>query len=169
MMVDWRGCEAAHTAVIQVLMAARPKLLGPPATDLLEKWVRPVLAATMRQMTQKILIVDDSKLARMAVIKALNALRPDWTRMEASNADEALTLIRNTPRMLPCWISTCLARTAWRWQSRYRQLAPQISLAVISANHQVEVIERARAAGAYFLPKPLTEKSLGEFLNSASK
>jgi hypothetical protein len=47
MMVDWCGCEAAHTAVIQVLMAARPKLLGPPAAILLEKWVQPVLAATM--------------------------------------------------------------------------------------------------------------------------
>jgi len=45
--VDWRGCEAAHTAVVQVLMAARPKLLGPPAEVLLEKWVQPLLAANM--------------------------------------------------------------------------------------------------------------------------
>ena len=49
MIVDWRGCEAAHTAVIQVLMAARPKLLGPPAAVGLDKWVQPVLAATMRK------------------------------------------------------------------------------------------------------------------------
>jgi len=47
MMVDWRGCESAHTAVIQVLMATRPRLLGPPAALLLEKWVQPALAATM--------------------------------------------------------------------------------------------------------------------------
>ena len=47
MMVDWRACEAAHTAVIQVLMATSPGLLGPPAALLLEKWVQPVLAATM--------------------------------------------------------------------------------------------------------------------------
>jgi hypothetical protein len=40
---------------------------------------------------------------------------------------------------------------------------------VISANHQIEVIDRARAAGAFFLPKPVTEKSLGEFLNTATK
>ena len=46
-MVDWRGCESAHTAVVQVLMAARPKLLGPPAAVLLEKWVQPMLAVTM--------------------------------------------------------------------------------------------------------------------------
>ena len=47
--VDWRSCEAAHTAVIQVLMAATPKLLGPPAAVELEKWVQPLLAATMRK------------------------------------------------------------------------------------------------------------------------
>lgn len=46
-MVDWRGCESAHTSVIQVLMAARPKLLGPPSSALLETWVQPMLAATM--------------------------------------------------------------------------------------------------------------------------
>ena len=40
---------------------------------------------------------------------------------------------------------------------------------MISANHQMEVIERAWATGAAFLPKPLTEKSLGDFLNAAAK
>jgi hypothetical protein len=49
MMVDWRGCESAHTSVVQVLMAVRPKLLGPPAAVLLEQWVQPMLAATMRK------------------------------------------------------------------------------------------------------------------------
>ena len=49
MMVNWRGCEAAHTAVIQVLMAARPGLLGPPADMGLEKWVQPMLVATMHK------------------------------------------------------------------------------------------------------------------------
>ena len=49
MMIDWRGCESAHTAVIQVLMASGKKLLGPPAGGLLEKWVQPLLAANMRK------------------------------------------------------------------------------------------------------------------------
>jgi hypothetical protein len=41
--VDWRGCRGAHTAVIQVLLAARPPLLGPPADTLLRDWVLPLL------------------------------------------------------------------------------------------------------------------------------
>jgi ribosome maturation factor RimP len=44
--VDLRSCEAAHTAVVQVLMAARPKVLGPPASDTpLRRWVYPALIA----------------------------------------------------------------------------------------------------------------------------
>ncbi len=41
--IDLRACEHAHTAVIQVLMAARPKLLGPPAGSTLRDWVYPIL------------------------------------------------------------------------------------------------------------------------------
>jgi hypothetical protein len=42
--IDWRACESAHTAVIQVLMASRAKLLGPPAARMLRDWVAPALA-----------------------------------------------------------------------------------------------------------------------------
>ena len=42
--VDWRECRGAHTAVVQVLMAAGPKLLGPPADVRLKSWVEPVIA-----------------------------------------------------------------------------------------------------------------------------
>ena len=36
-------------------------------------------------MGYRVLVVDDSKLARMAVAKALSALHPDWTRVEAAS------------------------------------------------------------------------------------
>ena len=45
-------------------------------------------------MTYKVLIVDDSKLARMSVSKALSSLRPDWQRLEAGDAEEALARVR---------------------------------------------------------------------------
>lgn len=44
--VDWRGCQGAHTAVVQVLMAVKPKLLGPPADARLKDWVAPVIAGS---------------------------------------------------------------------------------------------------------------------------
>ena len=120
-------------------------------------------------MKQKVLIVDDSKLARMAVVKALNSLRPDWTRIEASSADEALALVKQAAPDIAVIDFNMPGKDGVTLAAEIRELAPQINLAVISANHQVEVIERARATGAAFLPKPLSEKSLGDFLNSATK
>jgi FixJ family two-component response regulator len=42
-------------------------------------------------------------------------------------------------------------------------------IAVISANHQDEIVARAKAIGAAFLQKPLTQQALGEFLQGAVK
>jgi hypothetical protein len=47
--VDWRGCQSAHTAVVQVLMAVRPRLLGPPAGAALSAWIEPVIARAGKQ------------------------------------------------------------------------------------------------------------------------
>ncbi len=41
--VDWRECEGAHTAVIQVLMAAGICPRGPPANGFLAAFVAPLL------------------------------------------------------------------------------------------------------------------------------
>ncbi len=119
-------------------------------------------------MTRKVLIVDDSKLARMSVAKVLKALHPDWVMVEAGDATQALaSMDRESPDFvlldynMPGKDGLALA-------AELRELKPRIGVAVISANHQVEVIERARAAGAAFIRKPLTEQALADFFNGAS-
>jgi hypothetical protein len=42
-------------------------------------------------------------------------------------------------------------------------------LALISANTQREIVTRAEQIGAAFLPKPLTQECLAEFLLSAEQ
>ena len=41
--VDWRRCEDAHAAVVQVLVAARIRPKGPPANQFLARFVAPIL------------------------------------------------------------------------------------------------------------------------------
>ena len=36
--VDWSGCTALHTAVLQILMAAKPKLLGECGDEFVRTW-----------------------------------------------------------------------------------------------------------------------------------
>jgi CheY-like chemotaxis protein len=117
----------------------------------------------------KVLIVDDSKLARMAVVKALNALHPDWPRSEAGSADEALERINQELPDIVLLDFNMPGRDGLTFATELRQRDPRIVVAVISANRQVEVIDRARAAGAAFLAKPLTEQALGDFLDDALK
>jgi CheY-like chemotaxis protein len=114
------------------------------------------------------LIVDDSKLARMAVVKALNALRPDWPRIEASNAEEALARINEQDPDIVLLDFNMPGKDGLLFAAELSQQSPRIAIAVISANRQAEVINRTEAVGATFLPKPLTEKSLGDFLNAAT-
>ncbi|KIZ43526.1 MULTISPECIES: hypothetical protein [Rhodopseudomonas] len=42
--VDWRTCDAAHTSVIQVLMAAGCRMIGPPRGEVLASIVAPALS-----------------------------------------------------------------------------------------------------------------------------
>lgn len=120
-------------------------------------------------MTHKVLIVDDSKLARMAVVKLLTELHPDWTRVEASNAEEALEHVKRTPLDIALLDFNMPGQDGLVLAAQLRQSNPDISVAVISANRQMEVVKRAEAAGAAFLPKPLTAQALGDFLESAAK
>ena len=112
----------------------------------------------------RILIVDDSKLARMGVLKILRTLHPDWEAIEAANADEALTHAKASPPDFVLLDYNMPGRDGITLAGELRDLDPSISVAVVSANQQVEVVQRAHDAGATFIPKPLTEKAVSQFL-----
>ena len=120
-------------------------------------------------MPYRILVVDDSKLARMAVAKALNAIHPDWTRVEAANAEEALALAKADAFDLAILDFNMPGLSGLDLAAELLALKPSMPLAVISANHQVEVVTRAREVGATFLQKPLTDAAMKDFLADASR
>jgi DNA-binding NarL/FixJ family response regulator len=117
----------------------------------------------------KVLVVDDSKLARMSVAKVLQAVRPEWTRVEAANADEALALVVKAVPDIAVFDFNMPGRDGLALAAEMRAANPTMPIAIISANHQQEIVEGARALGASFLPKPLTEQALREFVIGAEK
>jgi CheY-like chemotaxis protein len=114
------------------------------------------------------MIVDDSKLARMAVAKLLRQLQPDWERLEATNADEALALLRQSPADVALIDFNMPGRDGLTLAAEFLALNPSMPVAVVSANIQHEIVARAAAVGADFLAKPLTEQGLGAFLVRAA-
>jgi CheY-like chemotaxis protein len=120
-------------------------------------------------MTYKILIVDDSKLARMAVVKILASQFPDWPRCEAGSGDEAMKLTKQESPDIALLDYNMPVQNGLDLAMQLRGLKPSMPIAVISANHQQEVVQRAESLGAFFLPKPLREEALKDFLAAAAQ
>lgn len=118
-------------------------------------------------MPYTLLIVDDSKLARMSAAKSLIALYPDWSRVEAANADEALAMAKETAFDIALLDFNMPGRDGLQLAAELLKLRPGTPLAVVSANHQDEIVAQAHSIGAVFLPKPLTAQALGTFLADA--
>jgi hypothetical protein len=50
--VDWRACDAAHTAVLQVLLVAKPSICGRARAAFLQNFIRPVLIGANMTATE---------------------------------------------------------------------------------------------------------------------
>jgi CheY-like chemotaxis protein len=119
-------------------------------------------------MQHQVLIVDDSKLARMVMVSAFRRIRPEWSLTEATNADEALEAVSSGSVDIALIDFNMPGTDGLELASRIRAIHPTMPMAVVSANVQDEIIARARELNAAFVAKPLTDEALGAFLSGAA-
>ncbi|MGL3822959.1 response regulator [Sphingopyxis sp. R3-92] len=119
-------------------------------------------------MPAKVMIVDDSKLARIVAGKALAELQPDWTRVEAASAAEAMERLEEGPADVALIDFNMSETDGLELAAKLRVLYPDMPIAIITANIQDEIIARAREIGAAFVPKPVTADGLEAFVSGAA-
>ncbi|MEE1655510.1 response regulator [Microvirga sp. CF3062] len=119
-------------------------------------------------MAITVLIVDDSKLARIVAGKTLAALQPEWEKIEAGNAQEALAILGERKIDLSMIDFNMPEKDGLELAAEIRSTYPTMPIAVITANIQDEVIARAREVNATFVSKPLTEEGLRGFISGAA-
>jgi CheY-like chemotaxis protein len=119
-------------------------------------------------MSVKVLIVDDSKLARIVAGKALAELQPEWARVEAGSAAQALTIMAETQVDVALIDFNMTEKDGLTLAAELREDRPDMPIAIITANIQDEIVARARAINAAFIPKPVTTDGLEGFLSGAS-
>ena len=115
-----------------------------------------------------VLIVDDSKLARIVASKALSELQPDWQRVEASSAAQAHEIVAGQSVDVALIDFNMTEKDGLEFASELRALRPDMPLAIITANIQDEIIARARQVGAAFVSKPVTADGLQGFIAGAA-
>lgn len=119
-------------------------------------------------MPVTVLIVDDSKLARIVAGKAVSELQPEWQRVEANGAAQALELL-DAQQIDICLIDfNMTGMNGLELAGELHARRPEMPLAIITANIQDEVIARAREVGAAFVPKPVTAEGLQGFVSGAA-
>ena len=119
-------------------------------------------------MNYKVLVVDDSRLARMVMASAFRRLRPDWELVEATGADEALGAIESSSVDIALIDFNMPGLDGLELVARIRQSAPDMPIAVVSANLQDEIVARTRELKAAFIAKPLTDEAIAAFLSGAT-
>ena len=115
-----------------------------------------------------VLLVDDSKLARIVAGKTIAALQPEWQRVEASNAEEALQAVKDQPVDLAVLDFNMPGKDGLELAAELRSAYPQMPIAIITANVQNEIVARARELNATFVGKPVTEDAIKPFLSGAA-
>jgi CheY-like chemotaxis protein len=119
-------------------------------------------------MQFKVLVVDDSKLARMVMASSFRRVRPDWTLVEATSAQDALSAVAAGTVDVALVDFNMPGTDGLELVATIRKTHPEMPVAVVSANVQDEVIQRARELNAGFIPKPLTDEALGAYLSGAA-
>ncbi|MEN2787250.1 response regulator [Sphingomonas qilianensis] len=119
-------------------------------------------------MAVTVLIVDDSKLARIVAGKALAELQPEWERVEASSAAQAHEILGTRSVDVALLDFNMSEKDGLELAGELRTLHPDLPIAIITANIQDEVIARARDVGAAFVPKPVTAEGLQGFVSGAA-
>lgn len=119
-------------------------------------------------MQYKVLVVDDSKLARMVMASAFRRLRPDWELIEAASAEGALAKITSGSVDIVLIDFNMPDMDGLELLAKVRAVQQEMPAAIVSANLQDEIISRTRELNAAFVAKPLTDEALGAFLSGAA-
>src|SRR5712671_6812163 len=119
-------------------------------------------------MQPRVLAVDDSKLARMVMASAFRRIKPEWTLIEAASAEEALGAVAAGTVDVALIDFNMPGTDGLELIASIRKTHPDMPMAVVSANVQDEIIQRARKLNAGFIPKPLTDGALTSYLSGAA-
>lgn len=115
-------------------------------------------------MTRSVLIVDDSRLARLMVSGLIRERWPGATIREVETAEDAIEAVRSDPPDLVILDHNMPGASGLDVVSSLRDAAPRANLTLVTANIQNSIRQRAEAAGCRFVAKPVTAEKIDKLL-----
>lgn len=111
-----------------------------------------------------VLLVDDSRVARMMARRLIEVDRPGWAIAEAGTGEEAVDVCAEAQPDFVVMDVNMPGMGGIEAARLIRQRWPAIVLTLLTANIQEPVREQAEAMGIGFLNKPVRPDALKAFL-----
>lgn len=111
-----------------------------------------------------VLLVDDSRVARMMTRRLIEVSHAGWTVVEAASGEEAIEAF---PAAKPDFVVLDVNMPGMggiETARRLKEMAPDLCVTLLTANIQDPVRLQAEAMGVGFLAKPVREDALLAFL-----
>ena len=115
-------------------------------------------------MPINILLLDDSKVARMQARRVIAEAAPDAVVTDTDNFERFFELAAGTAFDLVLIDYNMPEENGLSLAERLGAAHPNLRMALLTANIQESVIQRARALGMIFLPKPLRPDAVRDAL-----
>jgi len=116
--------------------------------------------------TKTVLLVDDSRVARMMTRRMIETDRPGWQIVEAATGEEALEVYS---RVLPDFVVLDVNMPGiggLEAAKRLKAVYPQAVVTLLTANIQDPVRDQAETMGVGFMSKPVRADVLMAFLST---
>lgn len=114
----------------------------------------------------KILIVDDSKLARLLLIKIVEKIEPSAVLFEAADGLSALELFKKEKPQIVFLDLTMPIMNGYEALKKIMAIEPNTQVIIVSADIQPSAKTRVLDDGAkYMCPKPITYEKMLDIFN----
>ncbi|OSQ41029.1 response regulator transcription factor [Thalassospira mesophila] len=115
---------------------------------------------------RSVLLVDDSKFARLLVKAFIQSRFPAWTIDEAVEAGEAQTMANTRPYDYFIIDFNMPGKNGLELGGDIRQQHPQSTVALLTANIQQDIQNQAEALGMDFIAKPPTQDKITAYFSA---
>jgi CheY-like chemotaxis protein len=109
---------------------------------------------------KRVLVVDDSRVARMMIKLYILNTFADWTVFEAQSGEQSIEEIESIHPDIVTMDVNMQGMSGLDAAEEILQRFPKLCVILITANVQESSRKRAEEIGAHFLQKPVTEAAL---------
>ncbi|MDX3774113.1 response regulator [Chromatiaceae bacterium AAb-1] len=115
-------------------------------------------------MTNKVLIVDDSRVSRIFIRNFIRQLQPQWQIFEADGGKAAIALAAEHRFYAVSLDYNMPEMNGFEVADRLKAIDPHCFIGLLTANVQRSTQEQAQAAGLYFYKKPINLEMMQQMM-----